>query len=232
MKLNTHSERFRVRRHDAAAQALVEAGESAIARRGYDRVTMRDIASEAGCAPGTLYLYFKNKREMVNAIMVRHHAILYPQIVKALGSLRQDPVERLRAMSRQWVQYCFANRNLFKVIFAARPANPEEVLTGLPAPVRKEWESLRRSELEVIRQGQRQGKIRCDFEPEEIQRFIHGVTAGLLTEVSVLDPLPDAERQSRMLWGFLTGGILGARSDAISDCRLPNAECGKRKGNG
>ena len=36
---------------------------------GQARFTMRKLASEVGCAPGTLYLYFKDKDELI-AVLV------------------------------------------------------------------------------------------------------------------------------------------------------------------
>ena len=51
--MNNRSDSFRQRRRDTTVDLLVGAAETAIARVGYDAVTMNEIATEAGCANGS-----------------------------------------------------------------------------------------------------------------------------------------------------------------------------------
>ena len=206
MEINMRSYRFNVRRHAVAAEVLIQAAEAAIARKGYDRVTMRDIAVQAGCVPGTLYLYFKNKRDVVNALIVRHSNHLRPLVMDAMASTA-DPLEKLRLGTQKSVEYYNENRSFFKVIFAAAPGGPQEIMAALPARVRRHWLELRQVQVDVIREAQAQGQIRRDFPPETIWKFMHGVISGFLDEMTARDTLPDREEQKRMLWGLLTGGI-------------------------
>ncbi len=208
-KMNTRSRTFKSRRRDANAVALIEAAEGAIARKGYDRVTMRDIAAEAGCAPGTLYLYFQNKRDVVKALMVRHSGLLLPLLAEAAGSTA-DPVERLRLITQKSVEYFSRNRSVARAIFAAKPGKPDEFMASLPPTMRKGWQEIRQAELEAIREGQGQGKIRRDFPSESIWKFMHGVFMGFLEELDSYEPAPSEEEQMQVLWGLLTGGISGA----------------------
>jgi len=208
MKMNDRSQTFKSRRHDANTQALIEAAEVAIARKGYDRVTMRDIAAEAGCVPGTLYLYFRNKREVVKALMVRHSGLLLPLLMEAVAAT-SDPLEKLRLITQKSVDYFNRNRSVFKAIFAAHPGKPDELMASLPARMRRNWGAFHQSELEAIRQAQAQGKIRRDFPPESIWKFMHGVFVGFLDELNAYEALPEQEDQMQMLWGLLTGGIGG-----------------------
>ena len=53
-------------------------------RQGFDRVTMRDIAAQAGCATGTIYLYFKTKQQVLNVITERHSDALLRQACEKL----------------------------------------------------------------------------------------------------------------------------------------------------
>ena len=205
-KLNTHSDRFKYSRHDALVQVLTEAAEAAIARKGYGRVTMRDIATEAGCVPGTLYLYFKSKRDVVDAILVKHSAIWRSLIMECTGSAR-DPVEKLREITQKSVDYFNGNRGFFKAAFAAAPVKPDKISADLPAPVRKDWQTLRKAILEVIRQAQAQKKIRRDFPAESIWKFMHGLFNGYFDGLNAGETLPDPREQMRMLWGFMSGGI-------------------------
>ena len=53
---------------EARRQQILEATFRCLAEQGYARMTMREIAAEAGVSVGTLYLYFENKDEMVRAL--------------------------------------------------------------------------------------------------------------------------------------------------------------------
>ena len=48
-------------------RTILEAAMRAIARRGSSAVTMQQIASEAGIAKGTIYLYYSNRDEIGRA---------------------------------------------------------------------------------------------------------------------------------------------------------------------
>ncbi len=48
---------------------ILNAAARAFARTGYQSVTMRDIAREAGYTAAALYTYFENKQEIVAALV-------------------------------------------------------------------------------------------------------------------------------------------------------------------
>ncbi len=52
-------------------EAIIDAAERQFFSRGFENVTMEDIAKELELAKGTLYLYFKNKDELYFAIVLR-----------------------------------------------------------------------------------------------------------------------------------------------------------------
>lgn len=55
---------------------ITDAAEKLIFSRGYENVTMDNIARETELARGTLYLYFKNKDDIYIAIAIRGSKIL------------------------------------------------------------------------------------------------------------------------------------------------------------
>lgn len=55
---------------------IIDAAETLFFSRGYEKVTMDDIARETELARGTLYLYFKNKDDIYVSIAVRGLKIL------------------------------------------------------------------------------------------------------------------------------------------------------------
>jgi len=58
-------EELRERRRDV----ILEVAAAVFAEKGYQRATVKEIAARAGIAPGTIYLYFSSKRDILLAIV-------------------------------------------------------------------------------------------------------------------------------------------------------------------
>jgi AcrR family transcriptional regulator len=58
---------------DERQQQILDAAVVRIVRQGYDKTTMGDIADEAGVSRGTVYLYFKGKDELFEALVYREY---------------------------------------------------------------------------------------------------------------------------------------------------------------
>jgi AcrR family transcriptional regulator len=213
--MNKDSERFRRKRRDAVAGQLLEAAETVIARVGYEDVTMGEIARAAGCATGTLYLYFKDKQQLVTALVERHGAEFRERVRAAMEDV-EDPLERIRRATRSFLEYFAGNRNYFKVLFGSNLICRGVLPGALPKSEQEERRRLQEGFLETIRQAQSRGQIRRDFPADEVQRFMRGAIMGLLEQLSLLETLPPVGEILDRYWSFLTGGIGASPSPSLS----------------
>lgn len=65
---------------DAVRERLILAALQEIAIHGYDLTSMRAIAKHANVSPGNVYAYFKNKEDLLDAILSPTLHLLYEQI--------------------------------------------------------------------------------------------------------------------------------------------------------
>jgi AcrR family transcriptional regulator len=76
----------------------------ALARQGPKKLAMSDIAAEAGVSGGTLYRYFKNKEDLLEALgdhfVMRLRGILQDEITE-----QPDPADRLRVVLDVMLRY-------------------------------------------------------------------------------------------------------------------------------
>lgn len=70
---------------------------TALARQGPKKLTMSDIANEAGVSPGTLYRYFKNKEEILSALG-DHYIMRLRGIIQQAIADEPEPADRLRVV--------------------------------------------------------------------------------------------------------------------------------------
>jgi AcrR family transcriptional regulator len=78
-------------------EAILDAAKRLAHRYGYRKMTMCDIAEEAGLSRPTVYLYFPNKEELALASLDRLHRQVIEQL-EAVVNGSATPEEKLRAM--------------------------------------------------------------------------------------------------------------------------------------
>jgi AcrR family transcriptional regulator len=95
--------------------ALLAAGEVLLCN-GYDSAQPQLIAKTAGVSTGLFYRHFKNKQELLTAIMVHHLGILHCQIMQEIEQCF-DPVEALHIVLILTLRYFQVHQGLIKLFF-------------------------------------------------------------------------------------------------------------------
>jgi AcrR family transcriptional regulator len=73
-------------------EALVDAATQVLRAQGYDGFNTNRVAEQAGVSIGSLYQYFPNKQSLIEAIVVRHVAVLASTIAAGLTQARALPI--------------------------------------------------------------------------------------------------------------------------------------------
>jgi AcrR family transcriptional regulator len=100
-------------------QSIQEAAIRVISRKGMASATMQEIAEEAGVAKGTIYLYFRDREELVEKTFETAIGELHKRLDAALdseGSFEQ----RLRAVITAKLAFFGQNREFFRLYRALR----------------------------------------------------------------------------------------------------------------
>src|SRR3954452_10448904 len=85
-------------------QSIRDAAMRVIARRGMSAATMQEIADEAGVAKGTIYLYFKDRDELVEKTFETAITQLHERVDAAMSG--DGPfATRLRAMMTAAIEF-------------------------------------------------------------------------------------------------------------------------------
>lgn len=78
----------------AARRHLLEAAQACIERHGFSKVTLSDVAAEAGVTRPTVYRYFGSAEELLNAAAVTASGG-YLERTRARAMRLEDPIERV-----------------------------------------------------------------------------------------------------------------------------------------
>jgi AcrR family transcriptional regulator len=95
---------------------ILEAAAAVLGEKGYERATMREIATRAGIAPGTIYLYFRNKRELLLAIA---DTLITHQVDQTLtDAMSQDAEGYIAAILRNRIRFARENQAFLQALVA------------------------------------------------------------------------------------------------------------------
>ncbi len=110
----------REREKEQLRQEIIDAARELFAKEGYEKVTMRNIADKIEYSPTTIYLYFKDKTELLFAICDETFAKLTKKM-KTLLADGDNPVECLRKGCRAYVDFGLKHPNHYKITFINHP---------------------------------------------------------------------------------------------------------------
>lgn len=175
---------------------ILEAAITVFAEQGYFQSTIAQIAKAAGVADGTIYLYFKNKDD----ILVQFYQYKTRQIFERFRYAVSQPTtaeEKLRCLIRVHLQEFQKDRNMAIVYQAETHQNRR-----LGNEQIKEMSKMYRDIIsEVVELGQDEGTIRKDLYMGLVKRFINGAvdevinswihSGGQYDLVTMADPLVD-----------------------------------------
>jgi len=86
--------------------------------KGIENVSIRSIAENIEYSPATVYLYFKDKGEILFALHNKGFEKLYA-LQLSLNSI-EDPLERLREHGRMYIKFALENQDYYDLMFIAK----------------------------------------------------------------------------------------------------------------
>jgi AcrR family transcriptional regulator len=141
---------------------------------------MRNVAREAGSSPAALYRLFPHKRALLRTIWEDALAELDANLERAPGD-GADPVERLRALGRAYVDFWLSHPDHFRAMFLIedRVADPGERYFAHTSPgLARLVGMFHQAAQAAVAAGRLAG------DPQDIVELIfcalHGVAAGLI----------------------------------------------------
>jgi TetR/AcrR family fatty acid metabolism transcriptional regulator len=164
-----------VQRNPEKYDRILEAALAVFAEKGFFVSRVSDIADRANVADGTVYLYFKNKDEILaTAINTAFDTFM----MRARTELEKiaDPAERLRKLARLHLEALGSNRNA-AIVFQMELRQSTR-LSEFSHHHLIEYFSLVR---DAIQQGQRLGRFRPDMPDKVAANCFFGALDEMVT---------------------------------------------------
>ncbi len=175
MSITSRREREKQKRR----QDIIKAAEKVFFAKGYDRVTMDEIAHEAEVNKALLYYYFKNKEALFFAVNLYGVRILHNMYIKS-SNLNIDGYDKIKAMIQALYDfskdhpdyfriYCYTGTERFQMSDNEDAQEIVDLRTGM-------WRLM----VEAIIAGIQDGTIRKDLDPVEISIYLNTLAINAL----------------------------------------------------
>jgi AcrR family transcriptional regulator len=172
----------REREREALRTQIVEAARDLLSEQGLDALSMRAIAERIEYSPATIYLYFRDKTELIGEVVREGFERMHEYTQAEVRSeAREGPMAEFRAMGRAYARFAIENTAYFRVMFElpgvaqmeTRCPAEEGCVPGTDAPG---FEAVVRA----VREAGERGEIR---EPDAFRGaivgwgMVHGLTS-------------------------------------------------------
>ena len=157
-------------------EAILRAAIKVFAQSGFFNSKVADIAREAGVADGTVYLYFKNKDDILVSIF---NHVVNEALEQGRARLQDldDPVEMVRKIVAAHLQLFASDRDL-AIVFQAELRSSTKFMEQFSATGVTEYLDLIRA---AIQEGQRRGLLRKELNSTLLAKILFGALDEMVT---------------------------------------------------
>lgn len=160
---------------DARKQHILDSAEEVMKREGLNKLSISAVAKEASLAQGTLYLYFKNKDEIIAQLTVRSRERLLQMFHDSIKA-NNNPLEQLRNILNANYKFFKEDKLYYDLVsFYAANSEKEEPQELLQASL-----NISALVLSVLVRAKTQGLIRQNIDASEFTYIAWGMCNGMV----------------------------------------------------
>lgn len=171
--------------HDKRKHEILEKSLELFTREGYDDVTFQKIADACGITRTTLYIYFKNKKEIFVWSIKQLTGELESKLMEILEDKNLASEDRLRRIMHWIIDLCDQNRPLFNVLLIYL-INLQK--TGVSAEDRVNRRIIRIRHLlsMIIIEGQKRGEFQ-KMPVKIVNNMLYSLVESAIFEIAVMN---------------------------------------------
>ncbi len=191
--------------HPASAdkyQRILDAAVEVIAERGYFNSPVSAIAARAGVADGTIYLYFKNKDDVLRTAIDRTFGQFHEQVEERFKTVT-DVRGQLEEIARMHLESAAVNRNMAILMQTEMRQSAKFIAEFSHKHLVRYIQVVR----EVVRRGQQEGIFRRDVSDGVVAHCLFGAIDELLSSAVFTGREYDAKATAAQVIDVVLNGI-------------------------
>jgi len=157
---------------------IMETAEKLFATNGYDATSIRDIAAAGAFNSAMISYYFGSKEQLMEGILVYRTTRLENVVIELLGTI-EDPLEKLLAVNRFYIQKVLQHKYFYLLIFQIQSLPEKHIL------IRNFYNQLRYKNFDLLHQIIQEGQGMGIFKEEINTSFLLFVISGTMNNFLV-----------------------------------------------
>jgi AcrR family transcriptional regulator len=187
-------------------QSIQDAAMRVIARKGMAAATMQEIAEEAGVAKGTIYLYFRDRDELVEKTFETAITQLIARVEKAMIE-GKSLEEKIRAAMTAKLSFFRENREFFRLYISLRfPEGDAQQQRRHKRNCEPQYLGSVGRLAGILEEAMDRGEIRR-FDSHRLALFIVEGSNAIVVERVMEESSPSEEQDVEFLTQVIMGGI-------------------------
>lgn len=182
---------------------ILDAAVSVFAQHGFYNAKVSQIAKEAGVADGTIYLYFKNKEDILIQVFIDAMDEILRRQEEAIGQV-SDPIDRLRTFIRVHFASVAESRAMAEVITVELRQSSKFMRNTDMKPFGRYLSMIAR----IVDDGVRTGVFARGSDPRLIARAVFGAVDELALEWAMSDRNASLDEAGNRVADLFLGGLL------------------------
>ncbi len=159
---------------------LLAAAEHLFGLKGYHHTTMEDIAHEAQYGTGTIYLYFKKKEELYEALLERKIGD-YVEFVQGRVESVASPIDKVRTLLRAKLEFFEKHMEFFRIYLAEMTTADSTLHRSCNERRERMYYAHQEFVARTLSDAMQAGAIR-EVDPTRLATAFEGVVNPLLSE--------------------------------------------------
>lgn len=162
-------------------QEILEAASELFVKEGYENVSMRRIADKIEYSPTTIYLYFRDKAELLEQVCQETFSRL-SHVLTRIQEQPADPIERLKRGLLAYIKFGLENPHHYRATFMMMiPEGFKKEKYHQPdSPGMQAFDFMRRCVFDCIAAGKFKNGD-AELVSQVLWAGIHGITSLLIT---------------------------------------------------
>lgn len=119
-RIKAASRKRRERQKAQTRQAIIDAATELFLEHGYENFSLRQVAEQIGYSPGTIYLYFDDKDDLLFTIADEGFRRFGEALQAAVDAAPDDPQQQLEGMARNYITFGMENPVHYRLMFLER----------------------------------------------------------------------------------------------------------------
>ena len=178
---------------------IIDASKDLIGEKGLQTLTIKNLAKKMSFSEPALYRHFKDKTEIIKALLLFHKEIIQSGVLNILTS-EKDALEKFEEILKFKFTHIQENPALVMVIFSETSFQYNSVLSKV---VRKILEQRTKKIITLIEIGQKEGSIRKDIDTQQLATIVLGGIRTTILSWKLSGFKTDLKSDGKKLWTTL-----------------------------